>query len=129
MWALQLSTMLFAVGSLVCSGLSLPLRHDPFPKRDAMEVMELLKSAAAHEGALEEEVFQGEWPVKRPRTLNRFTLGHVENAVCWDKHGVDSFISVIDVHNHFRPFGEWERACVEVQLIRPLSCLVSTITS
>ena len=39
------------------------------------------------------------------RTLGRFTRGHPENSVCWDRDGVDGFISVIDAHQHPMPFG------------------------
>ena len=39
------------------------------------------------------------------RTLGRFTRGHADNAVCWDREGVDGFISVIDAHQHPMPFG------------------------
>ena len=38
------------------------------------------------------------------RTISRFTRGHPDNSVCWDRHGVDSFYSVIDAHNHPTPF-------------------------
>jgi len=39
------------------------------------------------------------------RTLSRFTIGHPDNSICWDRHDLDGFISVVDVHNHVRPFG------------------------
>ena len=40
------------------------------------------------------------------RTLNRFRRSHEENKLCWDRSpDKDSFFSVIDTHNHFRPFG------------------------
>ena len=40
------------------------------------------------------------------RTLNRFRRSHEENKLCWDRSpDKDSFFSVIDSHNHFRPFG------------------------
>ena len=40
------------------------------------------------------------------RSLDRFRRNHKENKVCWDRHpDKDSFFSVIDTHNHFRPFG------------------------
>ncbi|CAL4182177.1 unnamed protein product, partial [Meganyctiphanes norvegica] len=39
------------------------------------------------------------------RTVARFTKGSEENKMCWDRNGVDGFYSVIDAHNHFRPFG------------------------
>jgi len=38
------------------------------------------------------------------RRLTRFKVGHPENQECWHRHGVDGFFSVIDAHNHFRPF-------------------------
>ena len=38
------------------------------------------------------------------RRLTRFKVGHVDNSLCWERHGVDGFISPIDAHNHFRPF-------------------------
>jgi len=38
------------------------------------------------------------------RSLTRFTKGHENNTICWQRHGVDGFLSVIDSHNHFRPF-------------------------
>lgn len=41
----------------------------------------------------------------RPRRLTRFTQGHEDNDICWDRDGEDGFFSVIDTHNHFRPFG------------------------
>ena len=40
------------------------------------------------------------------RSLDRFRRNHKENKVCWDRNpDKDSFFSVIDTHNHFRPFG------------------------
>lgn len=39
------------------------------------------------------------------RTLSRFTRGHADNSICWDRHGIDSFISVVDAHQHPMPFG------------------------
>lgn len=39
------------------------------------------------------------------RTLSRFTIGHEDNSMCWDRPGKDGFFSVVDAHNHFRPFG------------------------
>ena len=39
------------------------------------------------------------------RTLERFTRGHPDNSVCWDRDGVDGFINVIDAHQHPVPFG------------------------
>ena len=39
------------------------------------------------------------------RTLGRFTRGHPDNELCWDRHGVDGFISIVDGHNHPMPFG------------------------
>ena len=39
------------------------------------------------------------------RTLSRFTRGHSDNDVCWDRDGVDGFISIIDAHQHPMPFG------------------------
>eukprot|EP00095_Tigriopus_kingsejongensis_P012514 maker-scaffold455_size166772-snap-gene-0.29 protein:Tk12514 transcript:maker-scaffold455_size166772-snap-gene-0.29-mRNA-1 annotation:"hypothetical protein BRAFLDRAFT_82927" len=39
------------------------------------------------------------------RTLSRFTIGHQDNTMCWDRPGKDGFFSVVDAHNHFRPFG------------------------
>ena len=39
------------------------------------------------------------------RTLSRFTRGHADNSLCWDRHGVDSFISIVDAHQHPMPFG------------------------
>lgn len=38
------------------------------------------------------------------RRLTRFKVGHADNALCWERHGADGFLSVIDAHNHFRPF-------------------------
>jgi len=38
------------------------------------------------------------------RKLTRFQVGHPDNQDCWQRHGVDGFFSVIDAHNHFRPF-------------------------
>eukprot|EP00091_Calanus_sinicus_P014765 TRINITY_DN3243_c0_g1_i3.p1 TRINITY_DN3243_c0_g1~~TRINITY_DN3243_c0_g1_i3.p1 ORF type:complete len:565 (-),score=165.35 TRINITY_DN3243_c0_g1_i3:132-1826(-) len=38
------------------------------------------------------------------RRLTRFQVGHPENQACWERHGVDGFFSIIDAHNHFRPF-------------------------
>jgi len=38
------------------------------------------------------------------RRLARFKVGDPENLQCWERHGVDGFLSVIDAHNHFRPF-------------------------
>ena len=39
------------------------------------------------------------------RTLERFTRGHKENSICWDRDGADGFISPIDAHQHPMPFG------------------------
>lgn len=39
------------------------------------------------------------------RTLERFTKGHSDNSICWDRDGVDGFINVIDAHQHPVPFG------------------------
>ena len=40
------------------------------------------------------------------RTLDRFRRDHKDNTLCWDRRpDKDSFFSVIDTHNHFRPFG------------------------
>lgn len=39
------------------------------------------------------------------RKLTRFTVGHPDHSQCWTRHGVDGFYSVVDAHNHFRPFG------------------------
>ena len=40
------------------------------------------------------------------RTLDRFRRDHKDNKICWDRRpDKDSFFSVIDTHNHFRPFG------------------------
>lgn len=39
------------------------------------------------------------------RTLGRFTRGHANNSLCWDRNGIDGFISVIDAHQHPMPFG------------------------
>ena len=40
------------------------------------------------------------------RTLDRFRRDHKDNNICWDRRpDKDSFFSVIDTHNHFRPFG------------------------
>ena len=36
------------------------------------------------------------------RRLARFKVGDPENLQCWERHGVDGFLSVIDAHNHFR---------------------------
>ena len=38
------------------------------------------------------------------RRLSRFKVGHPDNSLCWDRNGVDGWMSVIDSHNHFRPF-------------------------
>ena len=38
------------------------------------------------------------------RRLTRFRIGHEDNNLCWERHGVDGFISPVDAHNHFRPF-------------------------
>jgi len=38
------------------------------------------------------------------RSLKRFNKSHEEHSMCWERHGVDGFLSVIDTHNHFRPF-------------------------
>ena len=29
------------------------------------------------------------------RTLSRFTRGHADNSICWDRDGIDGFINVI----------------------------------
>lgn len=40
------------------------------------------------------------------RSVARFTKGSKENNICWDRDAaVDGFLSPIDGHNHFRPFG------------------------
>ena len=39
------------------------------------------------------------------RTLERFTRGHAQNRICWDRDGIDGFISPIDAHQHPVPFG------------------------
>ena len=39
------------------------------------------------------------------RTIQRFTRGHDENSICWDRDGNDGFISPIDAHQHPMPFG------------------------
>ena len=39
------------------------------------------------------------------RTLERFTRGHPDNQICWDRDGLDGFINVIDAHQHPVPFG------------------------
>ena len=39
------------------------------------------------------------------RRLSRFLNGHDDNSECWDRDGEDGFFSVVDSHNHFRPFG------------------------
>ena len=39
------------------------------------------------------------------RTIERFTRGHDENSLCWDRDGADGFISPIDAHQHPMPFG------------------------
>ena len=40
------------------------------------------------------------------RTLTRFRKNHEDNEICWNrKPEEDSFFSIIDTHNHFRPFG------------------------
>ena len=41
----------------------------------------------------------------RERRLSRFLAGHDDNDLCWDRDGEDGFMSVVDTHNHFRPFG------------------------
>jgi hypothetical protein len=38
------------------------------------------------------------------RKLNRFVKDDPENSMCWERHGVDGWMSIIDTHNHFRPF-------------------------
>jgi hypothetical protein len=38
-------------------------------------------------------------------TLERFTRGHPDNSICWDRDGIDGFINVIDAHQHPVPFG------------------------
>jgi len=38
------------------------------------------------------------------RRLTRFKVGDPDNSLCWDRHGVDGFVSPVDAHNHFRPF-------------------------
>ena len=39
------------------------------------------------------------------RNLDRFRRNHENNELCWDRNpDEDSFFSVIDTHNHFRPF-------------------------
>lgn len=40
------------------------------------------------------------------RSLKRFTISHEDNTKCWNRSFTeDGFISPIDTHNHFRPFG------------------------
>ena len=39
------------------------------------------------------------------RTLGRFTRGHAENSLCWERNGRDGIVSVIDAHQHPMPFG------------------------
>ena len=42
------------------------------------------------------------------RKLKRFTRGEKLNEECWERgryNGNDGFFTVIDVHNHFIPFG------------------------
>lgn len=40
------------------------------------------------------------------RSLARFTIAHQNNSNCWNRSfEADGFISPIDTHNHFRPFG------------------------
>ena len=36
------------------------------------------------------------------RRLTRFQVGHPDNQMCWERHGVDGFYSPINAHNHFR---------------------------
>jgi len=38
------------------------------------------------------------------RKLNRFIKDDPQNSMCWERHGADGWMSVIDTHNHFRPF-------------------------
>lgn len=39
------------------------------------------------------------------RSLDRFRVNHPQNAICWDRVDNDGFLNVIDLHNHFQPFG------------------------
>ena len=40
------------------------------------------------------------------RSLTRFMPDHPDHQTCWNRSvSQDGFISPIDVHNHFRPFG------------------------
>ena len=39
------------------------------------------------------------------RTLERFKKGSAMNSQCWDRYGHDGFQTIVDVHNHFQPFG------------------------
>jgi len=39
------------------------------------------------------------------RRLERFKKNHPDHSMCWTRHGEDGFYSVVDAHNHFRPFG------------------------
>ena len=46
------------------------------------------------------------FPMMSKRTLSRFSKGHADNRLCWNRsHLADGFMSPIDSHNHFRPFG------------------------
>ena len=52
-------------------------------------------------------IINGSIALERKRSLSRFTLGHEDNSVCWDREDdkTDGWFSVVDAHNHFRPFG------------------------
>jgi len=40
------------------------------------------------------------------RSLKRFTISHEDHSNCWNRSfEADGYISPIDTHNHFRPFG------------------------
>ena len=43
--------------------------------------------------------------LSRRKRLSRFVRGHEDNSICWDREGEDGFFSVVDSHNHFKPFG------------------------
>ena len=49
-------------------------------------------------------IINGSIALERKRSLSRFTLGHEDNSVCWDRDDdkTDGWFSVVDAHNHFR---------------------------
>jgi len=51
-----------------------------------------------------EPIFSREMLIRR--NVSRFRIGSPDNTICWNRSVTeDSFISPIDGHNHFRPFG------------------------